>query len=95
MGWPFADPPNVAVITTQRILRGEDPIRYVTHDEDDGGWQFHSGGPFTEEDAAVVSLASVLAMHPSIGELADLPLGWCARRDRDDQAWQRAVQQAS
>src|SRR5262245_5966479 len=42
-GWPFADPEDTAVITLDRILRGESTLRLVTHDEDDGSWQFLDG----------------------------------------------------
>lgn len=40
--WLFEDPPNVAVITSNQVLQGN-PILYVSHDEDDGCWQFHTG----------------------------------------------------
>ncbi len=32
--WPFADPPNVAVFTSRRIVFGDVWIHYVSHDED-------------------------------------------------------------
>src|SRR5947209_12602760 len=38
--WPFAEPEDLAVFTLKRIVRGESPILMVSHDEDDGGWQF-------------------------------------------------------
>lgn len=38
--WPFEDPQNVAVFTVRSILDGDDWIYYVTHDEEDGAWQF-------------------------------------------------------
>ena len=38
--WPFESPRNLAVITLDRIMDGRNPILYVSHDEDDGGWQF-------------------------------------------------------
>ena len=41
--WPFTDPENLAVFTLARVVRGESPILRVTHDEDDGGWQFTDG----------------------------------------------------
>jgi len=40
----------------------------------------------------VVSLRSVFERDSSIGELADLPLGWRAWRMGPDQPWQRGPQ---
>ena len=88
--FPFADPLDVAVITLRRILAGAAPILYVSHDADDGGWQFLDGGEITEEEAAVAGLDEVWRADPSIGALADLPLGWYAFRQTRDSPWQRA-----
>lgn len=89
MNWKFQDAPNVAVITDKKIISGHDWIAYVSHDEDDGGWQFLSRGPMSEDDAAVVSLRSIVEIDHSIGELADMPLGWSAWRTEKDAPWQR------
>jgi hypothetical protein len=90
--WPFDDPPNLAVITLKRILQGGQPIRYVTHDHDDGGWQFLDGGDIEEEDAMVVGLGTIVRFDPAVAELADLPLGWCAWRNAAGEPWQRREQ---
>ena len=87
--WPFEDPENLAVITLGRIMDGRNPILYVTHDEDDGGWQFLDGGDVTEDDAMVVSLGNVVDHDETIRELADLPIGWHAVRDKAGGPWQR------
>jgi hypothetical protein len=89
MSWIFADSPNVAVLTSKVIASGEAWIAYVSHDADDGGWQFHGAVPTSEMDAAVISLNAALEIDPSIAKLADLPLGWCARRSALDEGWQR------
>jgi hypothetical protein len=88
--WLFHDPQNVAVITLRQIIFGEKPILYVSHDADDGGWQFLDGGQVREEDAAVVSLANMVQHDASVQDLADLPLGWCAWRTDAGKGWQRA-----
>ena len=93
MEWPFADPPKVAVFTSKKIVGGDEWIYYVAHDEDDGAWQFHPPGqPTSEEDASVVSLATIVELDPTVRELADLPLGWCAWRESQSSAWQRKRQ---
>ena len=88
--WPFADPENTAVITLARILRGESPLLLVTHDEDDGCWQFLDGEHVFEEDAAVVSLADMARLDPGILALTDLPPGWYAWRTHSAEPWRRA-----
>jgi hypothetical protein len=89
--WLFVDPPNVAVITVAQITDSDHPVLYVSHDADDGAWQFLTGGPLTETDARVVSLRSMLQRDPSLVELADLPRGWIAWRDDRTCTWQRAA----
>ena len=66
------------MITLKRILQAERPIRYVSHDLDDGGWQFLDGGDLHEEDAMVVGLGEIVRFDPTVRELADLPLAWYA-----------------
>lgn len=90
MDWKFEDPKNVAVITSRGIMQAGDWIAFVSHDEDDGGWQFHGEHPTQEADAAVVALQSIVALDSSVQELADLPLGWHAWRETKDGAWQRS-----
>ena len=85
--WPFEDPPNVAVFTTVDIVRARKPILYVSHEADDGSWQFHSGDAVSVKDAMVVALAEITKIDPSIAGLANLPVGWCATRKTQDSAW--------
>jgi hypothetical protein len=87
-GWQFEDAQNTAVITTWPVLDGREPILLVTHDEDDGGWQF-LGGTVDEASAAVVGLGKIVARDPSVAELHDLPLGWRAWRPDARSAWRR------
>ncbi len=80
--WPFADPKNVAVFTTKQVMRLGQPILHVSHDEDDGAWQFHTGvEQLSENDAMIVALSEIVEHDQSISELADLPCGWFADRD--------------
>jgi hypothetical protein len=89
--WPFADPPNVTTITLRSIVAGDRPILYVSHDEDDGCWQFLDGGESPDvRDAMVILLKEIVAHDASVVELADLPLGWCAERSDPTQPWARA-----
>lgn len=87
-GWRFEDAPNTAVITTRPVLDGREPILLVTHDEDDGGWQF-LGDTVDEESAAIVGLGTIVDRDASVVELHDLPLGWRARRAEAGAPWRR------
>jgi hypothetical protein len=87
--WPFADARKTAVFTTQDIIEEGKPILLVTHDQDDGVWQFHTGGIVPASEAKVVALYEIIFRDPSIVELADLPLGWSAVRDSITSPWKR------
>jgi hypothetical protein len=89
--WPFQDPPNVAVFTLRRIAKEGRPVLHVSHDEEDGGWQFLDGAAMSvEKDAILVGLGTMIRLDPSLAELADLPLGWEAVRDAPGRPWKRA-----
>jgi hypothetical protein len=87
--WPFADPVNVAVLTLRQIVQEGWPILQVSHD-DDGTWQFLGWETPCETDVLVVSLANIVRMDSTVKQLADLPLGWRAWRQRAEEEWRRA-----
>jgi hypothetical protein len=88
--WPFDDPKNVATVTVRQIIREGQPILLVSHDADDGSWQFLTGGRFFTGDAMLVALHEIVQHDPSVRELADLPLGWVATRDSAGSSWRRS-----
>lgn len=88
--WPFQELPNTATITNACVLSGAHPLRLVTHDSDDGSWQFLCGEAHELEEARVVSLRSILEIIPNVAELADLPPGWRAWRAEVGESWQRS-----
>lgn len=90
MTWPFADARNTAVFTTRRVFRERVPICLVTHDDDDGSWQFLCGTTSEREDPMVVALEEIVDLDPTIVELADLPMGWRAYRSGRNDPWKRA-----
>jgi hypothetical protein len=87
--WPFEDGPNTATITTVHVLEGKLPIQFVSHDADDGAWQFLCGTTTDERDGRLVGLGQIVEIDPTVAELADLPLGWRAWRDAPGAPWQR------
>ena len=90
--WIFDDPKNVAVFTTKKIVYEGFPILYVSHDDEDGAWQFLDGDDVETENAALISLSYAVKIDPSLKELANLPYGWIAWRPSPDVPWQRAPQ---
>ena len=89
--WKFSDLPHTGVYTTKGILNGEEPILYVYHDQDDGAWQFHGPSESEAESAALVCFHHIVDKDPSIKELADLPPGWRAVREKVLDTWRREL----
>ena len=88
--WPFADAPNVAVFTVREIVDGEADILHVSHDADDGSWQFLTGHGVSLADAKLVALRTILRLDESVADLADLPDGWQADRSHRGAEWHRS-----
>ena len=87
MKFPFNDAPNTATIICNHILEQDADILYVSHDEDDGMWQFLCGGSHDITDAKLVSLEEVFALDNSIAQLANMPCGYIATREDTAAEW--------
>ena len=89
--WPFSDMRSVAVFSSKRIVLEGDWVYYVSHDEEDGAWQFHPHSGITpESEATVVSLETMVGLDESLKLLSDLPRGWHAWRKTPHATWERA-----
>lgn len=86
----FAEPLNTAVLTTKFVARDNHDITFVSHDSDDGAWQFHSNDQIDnfEDVAMVVSLKEIIAIDSSVLEIAELPLGFEATRKDRKSKWE-------
>jgi len=87
--WRFPDSPQTGVFLSKTVHEKEEPITYVSHDAEDGAWQF-LGPKMSDGGKPVISCFH----HPvdddhSLEQLADLPLGWYATRDKPGEPWQR------
>ena len=89
-GWPFDDPENVASFSCRHVLEGQ-PVREVSHDDDDGAWQVLCGEAHEDDDIRIVCLGCLVEREPGLVVLADLPYGWCAHRESPDSPWVRAL----
>lgn len=87
--WPFREAKNLGVFTTKNVIEEGYPILFVTHDTD-GDWQFLCGTTNDPKDACIVCLNEIAENHPSVTQLADLPMGWQAYRDAASEPWVRS-----
>jgi hypothetical protein len=92
--WKFNDPPHTIVFLSQAVHSGAEPVTYVSHDAEDGAWQF-LGDSMAGGDGPVISCFH----HPidsdtGLSELADLPRGWYAERSKVGEPWVRKQHEA-
>jgi len=84
----FPGSPRTAVFTTRFVLEGS-PITLVRHDEEDCAWQFLSDEEFEdfESVARVVAFEEIVAMDPTVLDVADMPPGHYATRTSPVDPW--------
>jgi hypothetical protein len=87
--WPFDQPKNCAVFTTTHVMKEGRDILEVYHDEDDHGWQFHYGGEKSTADCMIVALEEIVNHDSTVLEVANIPPGWMAWREKRGAPWQR------
>lgn len=85
--FPFDDAPNTATSVCKHIIEQGAPIIYVSHNEDDGMWQFLCGGQHEADNAKLVSLKWVYEHDPSVATLKDMPMGCYAERKSLQDKW--------
>jgi hypothetical protein len=68
-------------------MRAGQPITHVFHDEEDHGWQFHYPGEKSVSDCMLVALQEVVRHDPTVADVADLPPGYVAIRERIGSPW--------
>jgi len=85
--WSFPDPPNTAVYISKAVDQRIEPITYVSHDLD-GDWQF-LGETYIESGGIAVCFHHPIDGDLSLKELADLPVGWYAEREKFGEPWTR------
>jgi hypothetical protein len=87
--WKFQDPPHARIFLSETVHQGTEPVTYVSHDDGDGAWQF-LGDSMADGGGPVIScFHHPIDNDPSLAELADLPTGWYAERDRVGAPWIR------
>jgi len=89
--WEFPVSPHTGVFATKQVISGEEPVLLVTRDVADGAWQFIGATDGSAENITYICFHHVVDKDRTIAELADLPLGWCARRNVVSEPWIREV----
>jgi hypothetical protein len=79
---------NTAVFTTKYVLEYNRPVLYVYHYEEDGAWSFFGDEECQDMDFRVIALEEMINIDNSILELADMPLGFYAKRKDITSLWQ-------
>ena len=87
MKYPFGEPKNTAIITCSHIVENDADILYVSHDEEDGMWQFLCGRIHMQEQARVVSLDEIFKLDNTVSELANMFCGYVAERKNKSSKW--------
>jgi hypothetical protein len=90
--WRFPNPPHTGVYMSNAVHTGVEPITYVSHDEEDGAWQF-LGDSMIESGGVLVCLHHPIDDDPTLKDLADLPIGWWAERSKPEDLWIRYKQE--
>lgn len=87
MRFPFNEPPNTAVITCCHIIDDGADILYVSHDDEDGAWQFLCGNTHYTNEARVASLDELFKLDNSMAELSSTPCDCIAERSNRYSDW--------
>ena len=85
----FKEANNMAVFTTKFVVIYKKEITKVTHDDEDGAWQFFSSDNFDnfEQVVKIVGLGEIIKIDSSVLEIADMPIGHFAHRKFKGDNW--------
>jgi hypothetical protein len=86
--WKFPDPPHAGVYLSNAVHDGTEPVMFVSHDAEDGAWQF-LGDSMADGGGVLSCFHHPIDRDPGLAELADLPLGWYAERGKVGEPWIR------
>lgn len=87
--WKFPDPPNTLVFLSKPVHEKLEAVNFVSHEIEDGAWQFLGDSMGTPEGPVAVCFHHPIDEDPSLVELADLPRGWYAERNAPGAPWVR------
>lgn len=86
--WPFDQEESCVAVTNRNIIHDGAPILHVFHDDDDHTWQFIGLEDASENEIALVCMAEIVKLDPSVKEVAHIPPGWHAWRQFVGGEWE-------
>ena len=87
--WKFPSSPHTRAFLSETVHQGKEPVTYVSHDAEDGVWQFLGDSMSDGGEPVLSCLHHPVDNDPSLRELADLPPGWSAQRAKPGEPWIR------
>jgi hypothetical protein len=87
--WKFPDPPHTVAYLSQAVQSGVEAVTYVSHDIDDGAWQFLGDSMSADLPPKISCLHHPIDNDATLKELFDLPRGWYAERATPNDPWVR------
>lgn len=86
--YQFQEPENTACFTCDHVLNGTHPILYVSHDTNDGTWQFLCGTEnHNESNARILGIKEITEIDQTLNELSKMPVGTFAQRSEIGGKW--------
>jgi hypothetical protein len=87
--WKFPDSPDTLVFLSQAVHLDTEKVTYVSHEIDDGAWQFLGDSMAGGGKPVIACFYHLVDRDPSLSERSDLPRGWWAERANPDSPWMR------
>jgi len=87
--WVWSVPRDTSVFTLRQILDEGAPVLHVSHNSQDGAWQFLGWETPSLSDGVVACIEHLIDLDPSLDPLHDLPRGWHAWRPTREAPWTR------
>jgi len=87
--WKFPVGPHTNAYLSKTVNDGDEAVTYVSHDADDGAWQFLGDSMSDGGGPVLVCLHHPIDKDSTLKELADLPRGWYAEREAMGEPWIR------
>lgn len=84
----FREPESSSCIACKHVVSKKKPVLYVTHDKENGVWQFLCGDTEHANDTLhIISLKQVCKVDPTVNELYEVPIGFGAERKTVKDEW--------
>ena len=93
--WTFPDAPSTRVFLSQAVFEKVEAVTYVSHDFEDGAWQFLGDSMSGNKPPVISCFSHPIEDDPTLNELSDLPLGWWAERQASGESWVRRKHEES